>query len=432
MDNYTGILLTFGLIVISAVFAMAEIALAASRKIKLTHLAENGDTYASKVLELQQSPGRFFTVVQIILNGVAILGGVIGESGFRHYAVSFYSLFLEPAYAEPVGMVSSFLIVTLLFILFADLIPRRMAMAIPEKVARVIVTPLLFTIKFFYPIIWFINGIADIFFKVFRIPTVRIDQVTSEDIYAVMAAGSEAGVIHQQEHQMIENVFEMQSISVTTAMRPREDIVFLLLTDSEDEIRVKVESDLPPKFLVCDAHLDTIVGYVSTRELLLRIIKGIPLDLYDSKLVHSVLVIPDALTLAETIELLKADRSDFAVVMNEYALVLGVVTAEDLHNAVMGTWAMTEVEEQIVARDETSWLVDGVTPITDVMRTLDIHSFPSSTGYETAAGFMMYMLRKIPRRTDSVEYSGYKFEVVDIDNHKVDQLLVTKLPQAEQ
>lgn len=138
------------------------------------------------------------------------------------------------------------------------------------------------------------------------------------------------------------------------------------------------------------------------------------------------------MSLSEALEYFKANRVDFAVVMNEYALVLGVVTFNDLQSAAMGSWVLAEGEEQIVARDEHSWLIDGVTPITDVMRILQIDELPHSQNYETIAGFMIFMLKKIPRRTDSVTFSGYKFEVVDIDDYKVDQLLVTRVESRDE
>lgn len=145
-------------------------------------------------------------------------------------------------------------------------------------------------------------------------------------------------------------------------------------------------------------------------------------------MVHNCLIIPDSLSLSESMEYFKNHRADFAVVMNEYALVVGIVTTNDLQSAVMGAWSLHESEEQIIARDKDSWLVDGVTPITDVMRAFGIEAFPQSQNYETIAGFMMFMLRKIPKRTDFVNFGGYKFEVVDIDAYKVDQLLVTRIP----
>lgn len=143
--------------------------------------------------------------------------------------------------------------------------------------------------------------------------------------------------------------------------------------------------------------------------------------------IRNTLIVPDTLTLSEALESFKTAGEDFAVIMNEYALVVGIITLNDVMTTLMGDLVGQGTEEQIVARDENSWLVDGGTPIDDVMRVTDIDEFPQSGNYETIGGFMMFMLRKIPKRTDSVKYSGYKFEVVDIDNYKIDQLLVTRL-----
>jgi CBS domain containing-hemolysin-like protein len=178
---------------------------------------------------------------------------------------------------------------------------------------------------------------------------------------------------------------------------------------------------------VCDESLDNIKGYVNSKQLLIRAINGREISVTDEKLVKNCPILPDTLNLFEAMEYFKNNRVDFAVVMNEYALVLGIVTVDDLQSAVTGTWVMDESEEQIVSRGENSWLIDGVTPVSDVMRALNIESFPHIQNYETIAGFMMFMLRKFPKRCDFVNYSGYKFEVVDIDDYKVDQLLVTKI-----
>ena len=142
--------------------------------------------------------------------------------------------------------------------------------------------------------------------------------------------------------------------------------------------------------------------------------------------IRNTLIVPDTLTLSEALESFKTAGEDFAVIMNEYALVVGIITLNDVMTTLMGDRS-AGLEEQIVARDENSWLIDGATPIDDVMRVLDIDEFPQSGNYETIGGFMMFMLRKIPKRTDSVKFSGYKFEVVDIDNYRIDQLLVTRI-----
>lgn len=180
---------------------------------------------------------------------------------------------------------------------------------------------------------------------------------------------------------------------------------------------------------MCEDVIDHVIGYVDTKDILIRIVQQQSVSLRSETLLKPPLMIPDSLTLSETLDSFSANRQDFAVVLNEYALVVGIITLNDVMNTLMGDLvAPHSLEEQIVKRDEHSWLIDGAAPIDDVMRSLDIHEFPEAENYETIAGFMMYTLRKIPKRTDSVNFSGYKFEVVDIDSYKIDQLLVTQLP----
>ncbi|MCW3170943.1 hemolysin family protein [Shewanella subflava] len=424
VDNF---LIMMALIAISCFFSMSEIALAAARKIRLQALADEGDFRAIKVLKLQAHPGSFFTVVQIGLNAVAIMGGIVGEGAFRPYFETLLSPWIEPAWVSQSSFVLSFICVTSFFILFADLMPKRIAMVMPEKVAVNFVSAMVLCIKLLKPFVWLFNGLANNLFKLLRISMTRNDQITHDDIYAIMNAGTEAGVLDKGEQQMMENVFEMQSVPVTSAMTARESLIYFLQQDSEEAIKRKIAEEPHNKFLVCNGQLDSILGYVDAKEILLRVINGQSINLKDATLVHNCLIIPDTLTLSEAMEYFKNSRADFAVVMNEYALVVGIVTTNDLQSAVMGAWSLHESEEQIVSRDDSSWLVDGVTPITDVMRAFNIEAFPQSQNYETIAGFMMYMLRKIPKRTDFVNYAGYKFEVVDIDSYKVDQLLVTKI-----
>lgn len=431
MSLFDNVMIILCLIGISCFFSMSEIALAASRKIRLRQLADEGDVRAEKVLYLQTHPGSFFTVVQIGLNAVAIMGGIVGESAFRPYFYQFLTPWLDDPWLGQVSFLMSFVLVTSAFILVADLMPKRIAMAMPESIALSVVGPMNICIMALRPLVWFFNGMASGIFKLLHIPMARNDEITSDDIYAVMSAGAEAGVLDKGEQQMMENVFEMQTVSVTSAMTARESLVYFLLQDSEEDIKRKIAEEPHTKFLVCDGQLDIIKGVVDAKELLIRVISGEKITLKDTSLVRASLIIPDTLNLSEAMEYFKNSRADFAVVMNEYALVVGIVTTNDLQRAVMGAWSLHESEEQIIARDSNSWLVDGVTPITDVMRAFNIEEFPHNQNYETIAGFMMYMLRKIPKRTDFVNYAGYKFEVVDIDAYKVDQLLVTRIEASD-
>lgn len=421
------ILIILSLIAISAFFSVSEISLAASRKIKLKLMADEGNINAQRVLKMQESPGMFFTVVQIGLNAVAILGGIVGDAAFSPAFKELFVRFMSDELAEQFSFILSFTLVTGLFILFADLTPKRIGMIAPETIALRIINPMRFCLVVFRPLVWFFNGLANIIFRIFKIPMVRKDDITSDDIYAVVEAGALAGVLRKQEHELIENVFELESRTVPSSMTSRENVVWFNLHEDEQSLKNKIAQHPHSKFLVCNDDIDHIIGYVDSKELLNRVLGNQSLALSSGVQIRNALIVPDTLTLSEALESFKSAGEDFAVIMNEYALVVGIITLNDVMTTLMGDLVGQGMEEQIVARDENSWLVEGGTPIDDVMRVLDIDEFPHSDNYETIGGFMMYMLRKIPKRTDSVKYSGYKFEVVDIDNHRIDQLLVTRI-----
>ncbi|MDF7648157.1 hemolysin family protein [Candidatus Pantoea formicae] len=426
LDSLLVILL---LIVISSFFSLSEISLAAARKIKLKLLADEGNINAQRVLKMQEQPGMFFTVVQIGLNAVAILGGIVGDAAFSPAFNSLFTRFMPADLAEQLSFICSFTVVTSLFILFADLTPKRVGMIAPEAVALRIINPMRFCLLVMRPLVWLFNGLANVFFRIFKLPMVRKDDITSDDIYAVVEAGALAGVLRKQEHELIENVFELESRTVPSSMTSRENVVWFDLHEDENSLKTKIAQHPHSKFLVCDGDIDHIVGYVDSKELLLRVLGNQSLTLSSGVQIRSALIVPDTLTLSEALESFKTAGEDFAVIMNEYALVVGIITLNDVMTTLMGDLVGQGQEEQIVARDENSWLVEGGTPIDDVMRVLDIDDFPQSGNYETIGGFMMYMLRKIPKRTDFVKFSGYKFEVVDIDSYRIDQLLVTRIDE---
>lgn len=417
-------LLLLALIAASAFFSVSEISLAASRRLRLQTMADEGKPQAAAVIALQEKPGLFFTGIQVGVNAIAILAGIFGESALTPALRESLSSLYDGAYLDPASQTISFILITSLFILFADLIPKRMAMLAPETIAMSVVGPINTLIKLFKPIVWVFNFISEALLKRLGI---RIDQhqgVTSDDLYAVVAAGAHAGVLMRQEQQVIENVFELESRLVTSAMTTRESIIYMTRQESEAELRQLIRQHTHSKFPVCDDSIDRIVGYVDSKDLLLRILDNQPLMLSDKALIKPVMTVPDSLTLSELLAQFRASRQDFALVINEYALVVGVVTLNDVMNTVMGD-LVHDNQQQIVRRDNGSWLVDGFTPVEDVMRILGIDAFPDDSQYETIAGFMMFQLRKVPKLTDTVAHAGYIFEVIDIDNHRIDQLLVT-------
>ena len=434
MGLFEAIVIIFLLIAVSAVISSAEISLAGARRLKLQALANEGNAKAEQVLKLQEKPGRFITVVQIGLNMVAILSGMIGESALNPYiahALRTYTHLSDGAVPSLASWLA-FAVVTFSFILIADLIPKRIAMSYPEAVALRTVGIMQVCIFVFSPLVWIFDTLANGIFRLLRISTVREDNMTSEDIVAVVEAGAESGVLKAQEHYLIENIFDMQQRTVTSTMTTRENIVFLDRTFDRAKVLETLSSDSHSKLPVCDGGLDKILGYVESHDLLSYYLKGEDnISLTDGRLLRKAVFIPDTLSLYEVLELFKSAGEDFAVIVNEYALVVGIVTLNDVMSIVMGELVSSE-EEQIVRRDETSWLIDGATPLEDVMRALDIEAFPDWENYETIAGFMMYMLRKIPKKTDFVLYDKYKFEIIDTDNFKIDQLLVSLRTDLEQ
>ncbi|WGE32984.1 hemolysin family protein [Actinobacillus genomosp. 1] len=424
MSLFEASLIILLLIITSAVISSAEISLAGARKLKLQSMINEGDLRAEKVLKLQEQPGRFITVVQIGLNMVAILGGVVGESAINPYFSELLAKYTQAEWVDSAASWIAFIIVTSAFVLFADLMPKRLAMTYPEKIAVRTIGIMMFCIALFKPLVLFFDWIANTLFKLFHVSTVRQDNMTSEDIVAVVDAGAKAGILKAQEHYLIENVFEMQERRVTSTMTTREHIVFLNRTDNREKVLETLGEDPYSKVLICDDGLDKILGYIETHDLLTQYLKNDNVSLTDAKLLKKSLFIPDTLSLYEVLELFKSAGEDFAVIVNEYALVVGILTLNDVMSIVMGELVSTE-EEQIVRRDEDSWLIDGATPLEDVMKALEIESFPNAENYETIGGFMMYMLRKIPKKTDFVLYDQYKFEIIDTENFKIDQLMVS-------
>ena len=433
MSLFQNLLIICILVLISSFFSISEIALAGARRIKLKLLAESGDNRANKILHLQENSAEFFATSQIGLNAVAILGGIVGESALRPYFIDLISPFYQGKMLDNIGFIMSFLLVTLLFILFADLIPKRIGMINPERVALAVIEPVLLSIKVFKPLAWIINGLANLIFRIFKVNMVREENITFDDVSAVVDAGAQAGVLLKQEHHFIENVFELEERNVPSSMTTREDVVYFTLGESEQSIRQKIANYPYSKFLVCKDHIDEVIGYVDTKDILVKLLSNQSQILLNETTIRNVLIIPDTLTLSELLDRFRSSKEKFAVVMNEYALIVGVITLSDIMMTVMGDWvAPIEDEQQIIQRDEFSWLIEGTTPIENVKHALGIEDFPDWDNYETLAGFMMYKLRKIPRPADFVEYQGYKFEVVDIDHHKIDQLLVTRYVKDEE
>ena len=415
------------LILISALFAMSEIAIAASRKIKLRVMADEGIDNAAAVLKLQENPGAFFAMIQIALNAIAILGGIVGEQALSPYVQSILVLFYQGVHLEKISFLFSFFTITSLFILFADLMPKRLAMIMPEAVAVRVVTIMRWVTFALTPLVMFFNGLTNFVLRLFKVPAEREDIVTTEDIVAMMDAGAEYGSLQQQEYELIGNVFELEARFLSSVMTPRDQIVYFDLNESSHDIATKIIENPHNHFLVVSGNLDKLRGSVESKDILRQVLKGEPANIKQELIETDVFYLPETLSLSEALNAFKSAAKPFAVVVNEYALLVGIVTVKDLMKGFMGDLITHQGDELIIARDEHSWLVDGLTPISDLAKVLDIEEFPDQMHFETVAGFLIYTMKRIPKRAEHFTFNGFKFEVVDVEGIRVEQLLVSRI-----
>jgi CBS domain containing-hemolysin-like protein len=417
------------LILISALFAMSEIAIAASRKIKLRVMVDEGSKKAQAVLTLQEQPGAFFAMIQIALNAIAILGGIVGEQALSPYIEQILVMVYQGPLLSQISFLISFFCITSLFILFADLLPKRLAMIMPEVVAVNVVSIMRWVTFALTPFVMFFNGTTNFILRAFKVPAEREDIVTTEDIVAMMDAGAEYGSLQQQEYEIIGNVFDLEARFLSSVMTPRDQIVFFDVKAAADDVATKIIEHPHNHFLVCDGSLDKLIGSVESKDILRKVLKGQNADIDEELINKDIFYLPETLSLSEALNTFKTAAEPFAVVVNEYALMVGIVTVKDLMKGFMGDLISHQGEELIIQRDNTSWLVDGLTPVVELAKVLEIEEFPDQSHYETIAGFLIYTMKRLPKRAEFIHFGGFKFEVVDVEGVKVEQLLVTRISE---
>ncbi|MHA6910280.1 hemolysin family protein [Ralstonia pseudosolanacearum] len=423
------VLVLVTLILVSAFFSAAEIAVTASRRTRLQTLADDGDDRAPRILQLKDTPGNFFTVVQIGVNAVAILAGIIGERQISGTLAGWLADWLPQARADRVANLAGFIIVTGLFILFADLLPKRLAVLYPERFALAIIGPMQGCLRVLRPVVWVFNGAADLILKLLGVPTQRVEQITTEDIAAMVGAGAEAGVLRKYELAVIENVFELESRTVTSVMTVRDDIVYFTLDEPLESIKRKIVGQPHAEYLVCRDDIDSVLGFIASKDILQQILSeasSAVIRNVGKQYNKNLLVLPDTLNLSQALARFREMHERFGAVVNEYGLVVGVATLDDIVGAVMGDILYLGEDEQIVRRDDGSCLVDGITPIADVKRAFDLDDLPGEHSVETIAGLVIYALKRIPKKSESVDIGPLHIEVLDIDSHRIDQLLVSR------
>ncbi len=423
------ILILIGLIVLNGVFAMSEIALVTSRKARLMKLAAEDDKPASIALKLGENPTHFLSTVQIGITSIGILNGIVGEAALAApLSRELYSLGMTMATASATATATVVIAVTYFSIVVGELVPKRLGQINPERVARLVARPIQVLALITGPFVTLLSISTNVLLRLIGIKQNAQPNVTVEEISAILEEGTESGVIEQHEHDMVRNVFRLDDRRLASLMVPRSDVVFIDITQpTEENLRQLIESE-HSRFPVCEGGLDNMLGVIHAKQALACVAKGQAPDF--SVNLHPVLYVPETLTGMELLEQFRANNMQMAFVIDEYGEIEGVVTLQDVLEIVTGEFTTSNVEDAwAVQRDDNSWLLDGTIPIPELKDRLQLKSVPEEQRgrYHTLSGMIMLLLGRIPTAGDQVSWEGWRFEVVDMDEKRIDKVLAIAL-----
>jgi putative hemolysin len=417
------IIILLVLIFLNGLFVMSEIALVSARKSRLEHLAEKGDHAAKRALQLSNSPEKFLSAAQIGITLIAILTGVYsGERFARYLQPSIEKIESLRPYADTISTTIIVVLVTFLSIIFGELIPKQIGLLRAEKIAKIVAGPVNVFATITHPVVWLLNLISTLFFRIFNIKKSKDDAVTEEEIKTLIVEGTEAGTIAEEEQEIIERVFHLGDRSITSLMTHRSDIIWFNLDDNEDKIKEKILQEPHSSYPICDGSMDNIKGVVSIKDLYIS-----PDNTLFRDLMVPALFIPENNTPYQVLEKFKESKIHSAFIVDEYGSILGLLTLNDILEAIVGGIPQTDVPEyEIREREDGTFLIDGQIPFYNFLihfkkpewRDEDEHDF------DTLAGFILHELEKIPKTGDKVKWKGFTFEVVDMDGHRIDKVLV--------
>ncbi|MEI7465135.1 MAG: hemolysin family protein [Burkholderiales bacterium] len=426
------VLLTF-LIVLNALFAMSEMALTASRKARLQVMVETGDAGAQAAMELHDDPTKFLSTVQIGITSIGVLNGIVGDAAFS----APFALWLESAFAmhdkaaEITATAMVVVVITFLTIIFGELVPKRLGQMYPESVARLVAQPMNWLSMAARPFVMLLSFCTEGTLRLMGIRGGPSRSVTEEEIAASLEEGLDAGVIEAQEHQMVRNVFRLDDRQVGSMMIPRGEIVWLEATAPAEAVLKVIAADEHSRYPVCRGGLDDVVGVVSAQSLLQQAIGGAGLDITER--LQPAVFVPETLSGMELLDQFRASSAQLVFVVDEYGEVQGMITVRDVLEAITGEFTTPSDDAWAVRRDDGSWLFDGLIPVPELKDRLDLKDLPEEGRgrYNTLAGMIMLLLGRLPHTTDSVEWEGWRFEVVDLDGKRIDKVLATLSPTGD-
>ncbi|RQW77006.1 MAG: HlyC/CorC family transporter [Methanothrix sp.] len=424
------IIIILSLILANGLFSMAEMAVVSSQKTRLRQNASAGDAGAKVALELANNPNQLLSAVQIGISLIAILTGAYsGATVADELSVYLKGISILAPYSGGLSLVIVVLLTTFFSLVIGELVPKRIALSNPERIASTVASPLRFFSKEVSPLILLLSGSTDLLLRALGVKTYVEPSVTEEEIRILIDQGTSAGVIEEEEQDIMERVFSLGDRPVNSIMTQRGDIVWLDIDDSAEEIQRKIAGGSYSMFPVCSKRLDNVLGVVQSKDLLSCNLKDNKVDLKIALLPP--LFVPESMRALKVLEKFKQTGIHLAIVLDEYGSVQGIVALIDLLEGLVGDIPHIDdlAEPEIMQRADGSWLVDGSLDVEEFKEKLDIRSLPDEESelYQSIGGFVMMQLEKVPSAGDHFEWNGYRFEVMDMDERRVDKLLVTPL-----
>lgn len=417
------------LLVANGVFAMSEIAVVASRKIRLQQLADSGNKQAQAALKLAKSPNQFLATVQVGITLIGILAGAFGGATIAEKITAYLNtLPCLTQYSELLGFGIVVIIITYLSLIIGELVPKRLALNNPERMASTMALPMNVLSRIALPVVRLLDTSTNIVFHLLGIKPSLESAVTVEEIKGLIEQGTESGIFEETEQNMIENVLRLDERPVGAWMTPRTKIVWLDIDEPLEEIRRKVVEYHYSRFPVAKDNLDHIIGVVRAKDLLVQSLTNKPLDL--KAILRPPLYIPDSMSALDVLELFKKQKTHIALITDEYGGIEGMITHNDILDDIVGNIPVageSSAEPQALRREDGSWLVDGLLDIDTFKEIFEIDQLPGEedSGYHTVGGFIMNHVQHIPAEGQHFELQNLRFEVLDMDGRRVDKVLVT-------
>ena len=417
------VLIIFVLILLNGLFAMSEIAMVSSRKLKLENQAKKGDRKARGALSLIRNPDRFFSTVQIGITLIGILTGIFsGDTITETVATWIAGIPSLAPYSHSLAVVAVVVLITYFTLILGELVPKRIGMSAPEKIAKTMWRPMYILSKIAFPFIWILSTSTHLIVRLLGIKN-KENVITEEEIKALINEGTTSGTIDAGEQDIIERVFHLDDRTITSLMTHRSDVSWIDINDPPEKYRSNILKELHSVYPVCEGRIDDILGVIYTRDLYLHP-EGTPLR----QLMKKPLFIPENNSAFQVMEKFKFGRTNFGFIVDEYGDFLGMITMKDILEAIVGE--MPEEDEtdfEITDRKDGTFLVDAQIPFYDFLTYFEKEDWindEEQQEFDTLAGFILYHLEHIPHEGEKVNWRGFVFEIVDMDGHRIDNILV--------